>query len=520
MKDIKGERQFMKRFISVILTVLFVCALAVPGAAESVKKGDTNGDGNIDNKDVVTLFRFVSGSGVSCVEAACDINGDGYIDNKDVVVLFRYLSGGQMPGGDDAGELPEADLKGREVVVIVNGDAARDDILSTEEPGDRIRAAIRERKNKAEKAGNFKLECVTSANAAAEIRKSYLSAAYDFDLTMLTAEDICSLAAQGSLADLNKVPQLQLDGEGWDNDAVSAFTVEDKLFCATGDVSVSTLDKTYLIAFNKQMLEKSGDGMPYDAVRYGNFTIDYLYAKTYELYSDENGNGAVDDQDSFALGASAGSAVSLLFGFGGKLTETDGNGKPYPYISDRTVNAAGKLGDIFNYGKVLFNDNETVRGAFTDGRVAFFLTNAEELCGLVKDTKFDIGVLPLPKSDEAQESYCSAASQDALLFAVPYNRKTEPAGAALELLCRISTETVLPVYLDSVAQTADDLEMFDLIFRERRWDLLFHGLYTSIDEELMEAAENDTLEMFAVTSQIKASQAISNYVDGIEKKAQ
>ena len=56
-------------------------------------KYDINGDGETDNKDVVILFRYLSGSTVDVNVIALDINGDGSVDNKDVVVLFRYLSG-------------------------------------------------------------------------------------------------------------------------------------------------------------------------------------------------------------------------------------------------------------------------------------------------------------------------------------------------------------------------------------------------------------------------------------------
>ena len=50
----------------------------------------------MDNKDIVTLFRYVSGGDVSVNEYALDTNGDGEIDNKDIVTLFRYVSGGNV----------------------------------------------------------------------------------------------------------------------------------------------------------------------------------------------------------------------------------------------------------------------------------------------------------------------------------------------------------------------------------------------------------------------------------------
>lgn len=53
--------------------------------------GDVNGDGEVDNKDVVTLFRFVSAA-ADGYDAAYDLNEDGEVNNKDVVELFRYVS--------------------------------------------------------------------------------------------------------------------------------------------------------------------------------------------------------------------------------------------------------------------------------------------------------------------------------------------------------------------------------------------------------------------------------------------
>lgn len=58
--------------------------------------GDVNGDGEVDNKDVVTLFRYLSGGNVKVNTIALDVNGDGSVDNKDVVVLFRFLSGADV----------------------------------------------------------------------------------------------------------------------------------------------------------------------------------------------------------------------------------------------------------------------------------------------------------------------------------------------------------------------------------------------------------------------------------------
>ena len=55
-------------------------------------RGDVNGDGYVNNKDVVMLFRHISGVSQPVIESTLDVNGDGSVNNKDVVALFKYVS--------------------------------------------------------------------------------------------------------------------------------------------------------------------------------------------------------------------------------------------------------------------------------------------------------------------------------------------------------------------------------------------------------------------------------------------
>lgn len=60
---------------------------------KDVTVGDPTGDGQIDNKDVFSVFRYVSGTDENNVmDAASDFDCDGEVNNKDVVALFRFVS--------------------------------------------------------------------------------------------------------------------------------------------------------------------------------------------------------------------------------------------------------------------------------------------------------------------------------------------------------------------------------------------------------------------------------------------
>lgn len=53
--------------------------------------GDINGDGDVNNKDVTRLMRYIKYKDVEVVDFALDVNGDGSVNNKDVTRLMRYI---------------------------------------------------------------------------------------------------------------------------------------------------------------------------------------------------------------------------------------------------------------------------------------------------------------------------------------------------------------------------------------------------------------------------------------------
>jgi hypothetical protein len=65
----------------------------VTGAAP-IKKGDVNGDGDVDIADAVCIVNHIVGKPNSVfVEAAADVNNDGDIDIADAVHIVNYVVG-------------------------------------------------------------------------------------------------------------------------------------------------------------------------------------------------------------------------------------------------------------------------------------------------------------------------------------------------------------------------------------------------------------------------------------------
>ena len=55
--------------------------------------GDSDGDGDINNRDLAMLMQFVNGWDVAVDSLVVDVNVDGAVNNKDYALLMRYING-------------------------------------------------------------------------------------------------------------------------------------------------------------------------------------------------------------------------------------------------------------------------------------------------------------------------------------------------------------------------------------------------------------------------------------------
>jgi hypothetical protein len=66
--------------------------LTTPMTAAITEKGDIDGNGEVNNADLVLLARYIVGIGQVSIDTA-DMDGNGKIDNSDLVTLARYIVG-------------------------------------------------------------------------------------------------------------------------------------------------------------------------------------------------------------------------------------------------------------------------------------------------------------------------------------------------------------------------------------------------------------------------------------------
>ena len=322
--------------------------------------------------------------------------------------------------------------------------------------------------------------------------------------------DIGSLITGGYLADLRSMEQLHFDEPWWDTIVCDNATLLDKLYFASSDISLFPFEATWVLYFNETLLNRYDIEYPYDLVREGKWTLDEFYkivkAGTNVSGTEYNPGGS----DIYGIVTHNQFMGALIAGAGEKFLAVDDSGYPRALeITDRFYDVAQKITSITaDKNQYVDRVQQKLVTPSTDSTTEFmmgtFLFNAETLGHIYKLRSFDdnFGVLPMPKYDEAQESYISMmATWGVLLTTVP-KTNTDPVrtGTVLDYLAYQSYISLMEPYYDAFltqkgARNEDSADMLSIIRDTRDVNLgyLFswsNSMEEPIRTELMKGSTN------------------------------
>lgn len=413
-------------------------------------------------------------------------------------------------------DYPDVDYKGYEFKIL-NIDKfvncyLRVDI--TEQTGETVDDAVYLRNRKVEEKLGIKIveqaETYVSWNdrnkPATVLQQDVTAGDENFDCAYVSMAGAPGIVTGGYVLDLNTVPGLNLDEDWWDTELNKSLEIDGKLFCATSSLQLSSLDLTWVLFFNKNILNNNKLDMPYDLVRDGKWTIDKM-----NEYVSACANLNGDDNFTFKTGSNATYGIAghntapymMLLAGDNKLLDTDKDGKlVFTGGTERLFGTIEKAAKLLNQndGSVIFGVDEFSEGSyyymFANERAAFLTT---ELKGnqVFRPYDVDFGILPAPKYDEAQANYISYASENIFRLCIPANASDpKRTGTILDALSYESKATVLPLYYNQTIcqkglRDEDSIEMLSIINSSRMTDIGFiFGITSSIVEELKTSIMN------------------------------
>ena len=327
--------------------------------------------------------------------------------------------------------------------------------------------------------------------------------AYDAAYTGLPFSN--GLITDGYLVDLYTIPELHLDEDWWDVSLNKTLELNGKLYAATSPLQLSSLGLTWVLLFNKEMLDDYKLEYPYQLVRDGKWTLDKMneyFGKTANLNGDDSFVFDGAGKAVYGVAAHTTTAVYMcLVSAGNSLLEQDAKGQlVYNGADEHFYNTVDKLTKTLSYaeGKVYFSDKDSLTEPdsyyhmFANGRSAFITTELKGTSRL-RDMKADYGILPAPKYDENQKEYITFASENIHRLVIPVtNDDLSRTGVILDALSFESKKEILPLYYNqTISQKGlrdeDSIEMLDLINATRMTEV---GKIFGITTGLIDAVTN------------------------------
>lgn len=399
--------------------------------------------------------------------------------------------------------LPEKDFGNVPCTFLVVGDFmdnyASCEICPQESSYDGLNVAITDRNDLISEYFNVTIEEIRTENSSDmlnRIRTGIQTATSSCDIAMPYMSDAATLALENCFYNLKTFENIHLDEKYYDQSSVSGFSVNDKLYFVTGDVSLLSFACTHAMVFNKDMITDYNLENPYELVSNGEWTLDKLSEMAKKVTSDSDGEPGMGYMDTYGFLVNNNFVSSMFIGAGQRFTRKNASDEPELTIGGESssnvfekifslVNDPNVAGQIDNASGGYFSTSssagKTCWQAATDSvankRALFRSLAIIDILDLGEyDCRF--GVLPTPMLDKNQMAYFSRVSTIySSCLAIPTNASDpEMSSIIMDAICQASTSTTKNAYFEVIMkerkiQDLESEEMLELIFESRVYDL-------------------------------------------------
>ena len=401
-----------------------------------------------------------------------------------------------------------------------------------EQTGDTLDDAVYDRNRGLEERWNFKFDIVEEPleECAAKIRSAVMSGDDVYDIVFNASTYNGSLVTEGLYCDLYDIPEFQLDKEWWEQSVIKESVINgDSLYFALTDFTLFGIESAWCVFFNETMLADLGLDRPYDLVREGKWTLDALreYAKAgANLNGDDSFDFNVDGNAIYGFATSYAFPHAMIIGSGERYITNNSDGYPeFSLETDRFYTLVSKYADFASAAGEFVSRNNSGNDHYEmifKNRRALFL--GAELKAAQKYRDFDdtFGIVPVPKLDEAQDSYHSVISKAAPVMCLPItNSDQATAGIIMDALTYESYTDILPIFYGVTIEqkglrNEESIEMLDIIRSTRFFDVGdAYGWTTSIQDSIRRALDvgNDNIASIIASNKDAVNAAIEATMD-------
>ncbi len=442
---------------------------------------------------------------VSVLLVACKDNGDDPSLTTDATTGDQNLPSVEGDKLFDASAMKEKNKAENKVMYVLNWNAEHVEFEVTEDQItiDEVNAAVYERDNQVKNslglsAINYHEEIGSTGNEnkfVQYVERVALNNDAEVDVIATYSKTAGLCAQKGFYLPVNYYDKyINLDNSWYPKQFLDEVRIKDNIYFVSGDISTNLLFMTYCFIFNKELMNTLGIDYNdyYDMVESGKWTNEEMYKLVEGYYDDANGNGYKDIDDHFGLRTCFYHMDALYTSAGLKIVEvdhgvTEENKKNLIFVSpdygsQKSVDLNDRLGELMT-SNFAYADSENVAEKFAQTRKSLsMITRIRDIGNYVMklDEKLPVGVLPMPKYNEAQEDYRCVAGNPITLWSIFSGNmdleREEAAAGFIEYMGYFATENTTEavfadIFLGRFSDQPDDANQFNIIRRTTAFDI-------------------------------------------------
>lgn len=333
-------------------------------------------------------------------------------------------------------------------------------------------------------------KAVLSKSPVGMVRRTGFAGDDQFDLITDAMNQMFPQSLSGYYHNWRKLPHYVPSDPWWDSNADEALSVQNVVFLAVSDASMSASSNARFLYFNKHLCDLYGMVAPYDQVRAGTWTMDSFVDMVQTVAFDLNGDGVWDGHDRYGLLSET--STFFISGCDVPFTTKDEDGYlTVSFVSERTSNVIDKVAELMRDKTHLLSfdaaakgqDTSGYRHIFDYGRSLFaedhflFVQNGAGDANCFVDMRSEYGILPNPKYDTYQERYWHLVDPFACAWAMPSSVKDpDRAAAIMSYWSYLSHDTVVDAFYEITLtykrlNAPEDSDMLDLIRDSMRYEI-------------------------------------------------
>ena len=356
--------------------------------------------------------------------------------------------------------------------------------------GDIIDEAVRKRNQYVEEKLNIEIttnvEMCPDEELTSHIELLVMAGDTTYDAYCANIRGLFLASINGMLLPLNEISTLDLTNCWWDEEVNRMVSFgSDTMYLASGAINYLDDFATTILVFNRTLCDRVGLELPYQLVRDGKWTLDTFREYVMSYTEDIDGDGEYTAFDGYGLTCNSAIASSFLAGSNAHIIIVDDTGTVTINQTEHIYNALDKLFvnflDTGNKSVVVAERKfgyDDAGSIFYKGRSLFSIEMVAAINSLRMDMEDDFGVLPIPKYDEAQESYYNLYnSAYATGYSIPITQEDpDVIGQILDVMGFYSEDTIYPAVIEKNVlvkglRDEESAEMLDLIFHTKFYDL-------------------------------------------------